>query len=340
MKKNHIYIKKHITLIGHSPDEVELRHGVWNPISHFVHDEEKSGKLFATLCLMDGSLSTTEIAEKVGLKRSKIEGLVDYLSRLLVVELAPASSIDYYVNHAITGLMPLSEKLKKVNIVASTTMGKPLQSLLQKTNYFEAIDLLKDLDLLEKAKKNKPWEKDSLAFETLLNQLQDWKDRLIVVVSSQIDPLLMQAINHICLSLQTPFLMACIDGPFIFIGPTIIPGKTACWQCFEKRVTMNLKGAAAYLNYKNALLQGKVKAAEFHAGELIQNMLLSHAAMEILNLGLTSASFTTNKVLSIYLPTMEIVYHDVLRLSACEACSPTKYAEEKELYFSTKSLIQ
>ena len=32
-------IKRQYSIVAHSPDVVELRHGVWNPISHTLTDE-------------------------------------------------------------------------------------------------------------------------------------------------------------------------------------------------------------------------------------------------------------------------------------------------------------
>ena len=56
-----------------------------------------------------------------------------------------------------------------------------------------------------------------------------------------------------------------------------------------------------------------------------------------MNFLLTQSAFTTGKVLSIYLPTMEFSFNEVLRVPGCPACSrPAR--EDVELYFDIRSL--
>ena len=46
MKKAPPRIRRHFSVIGHSDDVVEVRHGVWNPVSHTLRDDSGSGSLF------------------------------------------------------------------------------------------------------------------------------------------------------------------------------------------------------------------------------------------------------------------------------------------------------
>lgn len=341
MEEQNVRIKRYVTVIGHSPDVVELRFGVWNPVSHILNDEEKTGKLYQICSMLLGELSTSQIASKVGISKSKVDDIISQLTPLNVIEFYPESSIDFYLNYTIPTLQPKLDINKKIKIIGSQSLTTIIYDLLNQCHYFDAIEILPngEYEVLQKNSRMQPWEKDSLAFEGLVTQFKSWKDYYIVVAANQIDPLLMQAINRICFALNLPFFTVCIDGPFLFIGPTIIPGKTACWECLETRVTMNLRNSASYLNYKNALIEGKVNAIDFYPEKIIQHLISAHASMEILNYCLTGSSFTLNKIMSVYLPTMEIVFHEIFKVSTCKACYPPKTARNKELYFNLSTLL-
>jgi len=71
----------------------------------------------------------------------------------------------------------------------------------------------------------------------------------------------------------------------------------------------------------------------------LRSLFASHVTMEVLNYVLTEYSFTVRKVLSIYLPTMEIVFRDVLRTSACKTCGSTSLRDNQQLYFDNHALL-
>ncbi|HEV9035745.1 MAG TPA: TOMM precursor leader peptide-binding protein [Puia sp.] len=334
-------IKRYVTVIGHSPDTVELRVGVWNPISHILNDDESGGTLYKILSLLKGDRTLPEIAQKAGIPLSKIEDIVSQLAQLNVIEYSPESGIDYYLNHAIPALQPRTDTIKKIKIIGSQTLGNIIYGLLEQCNYFDSIDILSTTgyEQLQNSSRAQSWEKDSLAFEQLVSQYESWKGHYIVVASNQVDPLVMQAVNRICFALDLPFFYTTIDGPFLFIGPTIVPGKSACWECLETRVTMNLRNSASYLNYKNALTNGRVHSIDYYPERIIQHLLSTHASMEILNYCLTGSSFTVNKVLSIYLPTMEIVFHEIFKVPSCKACYPSRTSRIRESYYNLSTLL-
>src|SRR2546423_266646 len=140
MERNgHPRVKRCYTIVGHGPDRVELRSGVWNPTSFSISDASASGHLYRLV--------------------SRLAGVASQAAR------------DGSVDHA----------------------------------------------------------------------------------ESTIDPTLATAVNRLCLELEIPWLYAAIDGPFLFVGPLTVPRGSACWECFERRVTMNLRERESYLRYKRAL---------------------------------------------------------------------------------------
>ena len=102
---------------------------------------------------------------------------------------------------------------------------------------------------------------------------------------------------------------------------------------------MNLRESASYQSYKRALVERQVREGVLPVEPAIVGMLASHTSFEALNYMLTGSSVTVNKVLGIYLPTMEVTYNEVLRSPVCSACSSSPERDDAELYFDMSRLM-
>jgi thiazole/oxazole-forming peptide maturase SagC family component len=180
---------------------------------------------------------------------------------------------------------------------------------------------------------------DGLAFQEIATTLEYLAGYFLVYATQWINPLALRALNRVALELRIPWMHAAVDGPFLFIGPIFVPPNSACYECLETRVAMNLRDDAGYQRYKQALVLGQVSDAPFRIEPILSAMLAAHTANEALNFALTGTSFTARKVLSIYLPTMEFAFHEVLRIPGCPACSPASERDGTELYFDMRALV-
>jgi hypothetical protein len=102
---------------------------------------------------------------------------------------------------------------------------------------------------------------------------------------------------------------------------------------------MNLREAAVYQRYKNALVSSQVPGNGQSNSAVLASMLMSLTAMEALAFAATGDSTTLGSVLSIYLPTMEFSMNEVLRLPGCAACAPLPERDDEELYFDARILL-
>ncbi len=73
---------------------------------------------------------------------------------------------------------------------------------------------------------------------------------------------------------------------------------------------------------------------------LLRNLMVSHLTIEVLNYMTTRCKFTRNKVLSIYLPTMEIVFNEFLKVSNCQCCGSKIHRDDHQIYFDVQGLLQ
>lgn len=336
-----ICIKPYFSLIIHNENSVELRHGVWNSMSHMINDENEEGVLAKIMLGLNEKSSPSEIAKQLGVTRSKIESVLDYLQQLGVLQSKSESFIDCYINDLLPTLRRPGQFQYKASLpivfIGDSCINKKIHDQLKNLLNVEMIHDSTLWSLIQKS--GDDWLFDALEQQRFIEQFKPWQHKFIVFSSRYINPVHATRLNRIAYALNIPWLHLAIDGPFIFVGPTF-NGQGACYDCFETRVGMNLRESESYRKYKNAIAENRVYFQEEDPLlSVTSNLLVSHAALEILNFQATQCTFTTNKILSIFLPTMEFVYHEVLRLPACRTCGSVSHRDDTQLYFDFQRLV-
>jgi hypothetical protein len=103
---------------------------------------------------------------------------------------------------------------------------------------------------------------------------------------------------------------------------------------------MNLRDAGHYQKYKAAVADARAIMGRPPCYPPLSSLLCGHAALEAANYVMTGSTFTVNKLLSLYLPTMEFSFNEVLRTPGCDACSSCPERDASELYFEMGSLLK
>jgi bacteriocin biosynthesis cyclodehydratase domain-containing protein len=343
MPEDHPRLKRHFSVVAHSADVVELRHGAWNPISYTVSDDAASGTLLRVINHLDGRSPVGTIARDTGVPKDEVEALLDHLEGLGVLEHAAMNALDHYIDQVVPNLLPYARPPGSVAGAAVVIGDDAIAG--------EIVDTLTSAEATIAAEVGDPrlqallrqggsdWLLDSLAFEQRASAFASWGEHLVVHVARSVHPTTLQVLNRLSLHHGFPWLHATIDGPFLLVGPTFAPFRSACFECLEARVLMNLRESASYQRYKHALADGRVSGATDRLDPVLAKMLASHTAFEALNFLVTGASFTAGKMLAIYLPTFEFTFNEVLRLPGCAACSPAPERDDRELYFELRTIL-
>ena len=331
-----VRIKRQFTVIGHSPDRVEIRSGVWNPTSYTLTDDSASGRLYTLISGLDGSVSPDDLAERHGVTGPEMQALVGQLRQFGVLEEGPTTALDAYVDAYARPLkqQPVKPETKPVLVLAEDELRDAVVGHL-------APVLGENLHVPEPghpghellSRPDTGWLSDELTFQSKLELFEDWRDHHVLILTTAPDPVFATGFNRVALELGITSLHATLDGPFLLVGPTVVPNRGACYQCFETRVTMNLREAGSYQRYKEAMLKAHLRAGRPEFQSAILGLLASHSALETMNFLSTGTTFTYGKVLSIYLPTMEFSFNDVTRLPACRACGSLAGREDEQLSF-------
>lgn len=332
----HYRIRQQVSVIPHSPDEVELRQGVWNAVSMTFTDEQHSGQLARIVTRLDGTASLSRIASEEQVPREQVERLVDDLVAYGLVEDAPSTAIDHYLAGATQ--WRIAEDLdrdQRVLVLAdpplqelvlsglSAVLGEARVEVVSRDDPAAAV-----LDSLDTS-----WLNDGLATEERLAVFEGWKDAVVVAACTTVNPVRTTVLNRACLHHGIRWVHAALDGPFALIGPSFLPRESSCYECLETRVLMNLREAASYQRYKTAILAARVRDGAEPMLAPFASILGSHLVIEALNLVLTGTSFTVGKVLGIHLPTMEVSFPDVLRVPGCPGCGAVPERDGQAMYF-------
>lgn len=335
-------LKPNYNLIAHSPDIVELRAGVWNPTSITLFDRTASGKLFRTLELLDGTRSLAEICEEVGITRDDIESVISYLEHHNAIQKGPESIFDYRLELLKATLSPLEDSGDRqlgVQILGDPELSEKVADAIR--DFVQEPLLARSSDALIRSLVEEDFtlSEDPLVQLEKLDRYKHWQNYFIVAVFEQINPIFFRNLNRLSLRHGFAWIHAALDGPFLFVGPTFIPRRSPCYECFEGRISLNIRESSSYLSYKKALTERKVKFGAFNVPRAIAGLLTSLTGFEALNYLSTGSAFTIRKVLALYLPTMEFGFHEFLRLPGCSACSAITEQNERSLYFDVKGFV-
>lgn len=334
-------VRPSFSIVAHSPDVVELRRGVWNPVSITLTDKSGSGKLFGALEAMTGDATLREVARRTGMSDDEMQSLAAFLSRHDAIETEPQSVFDLQLQlyrDTLAGGMG-GMKFSRVHHLGAaeltSAMGDQLGEL---DDRLEWTAVSEDL-AAELAAADYTQQEDPLALRKRLAAYEGWKDSLLVVASLTVNPILLANINRVCLFHGIPWVHAAADGPFLIVGPTFVPKKSACYECFESRVAMSMRESASYLRYKQALARRAVKLGKPYLGRPFAGLLAALTALEVANVAATGSNFTAGKALTVFLPTLGFSYNEVLRVPGCRACSPVTEQHEQGLYFDLKGYV-
>jgi thiazole/oxazole-forming peptide maturase SagC family component len=340
----HFRIKRHYSIIAHSPDVVELRWGVWNPTSFTITDDTQSGRLYRIIRRFDGSVSVHQLAKEEGVAKSDVEAILDYLIQLGVVEHGATNALDHYLDTCLPTIRPLdgeNASAQSILLLGDRFLTDEILRLLNASLPDADVSIVDSEDpaysLL--SKNDTTWLMNGIEFHERLEHFEKWKGTFIVFATKIINPVQLRILNRVALALRIPWIHSAIDGPFLIIGPTFVPYRSACYECFETRVMMNVRETAGYQRYKNALIEGEMIQGTQPVVVALGSVLASHVALETINFAKTKTSFTVNNALAIHLPTMEFSFNELLRVPSCISCSSSPERDDTELHFDLRSFL-
>jgi bacteriocin biosynthesis cyclodehydratase domain-containing protein len=133
----------------------------------------------------------------------------------------------------------------------------------------------------------------------------------------------LELVNEAAQDLGLPWISAALlDGRELHVGPTIVPGQTACYRCYEMRYKSNLTHFEAYSQfeaYARTLSSFPDLGMMPPLGELVGGIL----AAEVVRFHTGVRPMSWGKLLTFDSTSFALEPHPVLKLPRCNTCSPT-----------------
>jgi len=156
----------------------------------------------------------------------------------------------------------------------------------------------------------------------------DW----IIAAQDSFEPEELAALNRAALQLGVPWSLVCFDGYEAWVGPTFVPGQTACFSCFRKRL---YAGTAEPRHvFRDAAVKVYRIPSPWSIGQdsyAWVSMIASMFALEVVD-SMNGRGFTVNNMISVHRTNLTFQRESVLRLPRCEDCSPRGAAPRPNVF--------
>lgn len=166
---------------------------------------------------------------------------------------------------------------------------------------------------------------------------------LLVAIAPHRSSELLSRVNERALESRTPWLAVTGDeAGRPVVGPYIVPGSSACFECFRMRRAANFpeRSMVGSLTRSQELAHSPLDSSS-HGRNLMITGLIVEKVTERLGLG-ESASATAPgyvAVLEPAAPGWSVTEHRVLRVPRCPRCSPTAGQGQPQVWFHDSSTV-
>lgn len=333
-------IKKRYSVVVHEADRIEFRQGAWNPTSITLTDESGSGKLASTVDLLDGAHSIDAIASLTVQSIDDVRAIIDHLVLKEVVSLQADNYLDQYIDVIQGRRAPIAVFDGPVVIAGPPEIAEPLRTGLARTVPALRVTIAdKEHPLSTIDHQDTTWLEDGLDFHRNARRFEDLRGAFVIYAESVADPVKTRIVDRVLHHLGTPWLYGVVDGPFVLVGPTTVPGRTPSWDAYETRMLMNLRESASYQGYKRALAEGRVRRdKDYEVQPVLAQLLAAHLLPEAASWVTTGTAGTLSHAYTFFAPTSEFAVHEILPLPDSTVGMPVAERDDFELYFGTRTL--
>lgn len=308
-------------------NEIHFRAGTWNKNGYRIRDDSETGVLKSLVdAFREGGRVETVLAEFDGEARDGVRAVVEQLhDRNVLVECDDSddSPPDRY-----TGYLSLKDQhgaerdlsSTSVTVVGSGRLAEMVTADLAELNV-EAITVVDpsvtaDVETDDRVTyRGTGVEAASGAFESA---------DLVVATTTKPRRDRLRTVNRLALDAGTACLFARIHGFDGMVGPTVLPGETACFECLGRRIETSAPNPDTLPAYFEQAADGDDGVPTAFA-----RVLAGHVTTEAMHQLTNRVGFTVGRMLSIDFYDFEIDTDDVLKLPRCPACGVEKPPEQR-----------
>jgi len=321
-----------------SANEVQFRAGPWaGPIVTF-EDESNDGTLASVIEQFDGGASIEEVMTAVdGVSEQEVRQVVGELhAKNLIKRMDGHTEIERSprpFRFSIGDLQTLTSK--SILVVSSGQIGPTI------------VDMLVDAGVGTIYVRYRGDDGTAGSFDPGTN-VGTWRgaDPSVAELVNKVDLVLASTqqpwreaaarTNELAIDSSTPFAHAEVTGYDIIVGPTVIPGDTACYECYAHHRNQNVKETEAFDAFMDdATGREDVVAERLPFTQIAAGLLVT----DIVNVLCYGRGFTTGTVITYNMIDLTTETNDVLRLPRCNACSELDNTVGRDALFTIQQLL-
>lgn len=269
-----------IHVLPYGDDEVFVRAGSRSSTSVVVRDPDRRRLLVRVVeRLGAGPCSPKEVADQLACPVDDVTSLVDQLVESVIAEVVVerARSVVVVVGSGRTAAL-LEHSLRTDDLV--------------EVQQVESVDDVPDIDDAARAR------------------------TLVALTTDVRHPGGEQDLSLWAMETDVAILRTCLDGDEALIGPIVVPGQSACLNCFDIQDEATRSFRFDYLAYKRALDRDGGPCSTHRA----QLVAAGYAAIAIADRAASGWGFLVERVVHVNTGTLELSTDRVFRVPRCPVC--------------------
>ncbi|WDV46631.1 streptolysin associated protein SagC [Clostridiaceae bacterium M8S5] len=338
-----------IRLLHGGLDEVRIRSGLWNYNEAVIDlspydDNMKKAAVSMLNALKNNGFDPAEI-EQMDIQNENKQQLMDLLNGLFgagMIYSNQNSNLKDRITNSLLGQMKESlvkDDLKESSVLFvsdcdfSIDMSKKICKQMELDIEYEGIEFIREI-----SKHDLTTKFDAYEVETSLSVIGKKLEKFdsIVISLKHTNMNFLRNINRIALEYNKVLTIGFIDGPFITVF-SINPPKTGCVECFETRILSRLEDHILYEKYvkQDINISSEIDPAKIILSSMLTNLLITEAYL-LKNYSMTKFE---GRVLSVFIPSLEIQVQDLLRVPYCNACGNISKAKFEETNIQSRVMM-
>ena len=299
-----LILNPHLQIVRCGNDEILVKQGTRSLFSESIADEDRNGILgslvqsFRTGAAVDEVLADFDEARDVA--ATFITGLRE---RHVLID--PHGELGALYTETFYGADLAGAK---VTVVGAGALGEAIASQIREAG-------------VGHVSISDPRRGDSIAIDDIFAGTD-----LVVLAWEELSPRLFTEVNLAAIDAGVPWLACYLDGHEAIVGPTTVPGESACWFEYLAQAEASITQKDSYQVYKDHLLDKAVATVSDFSPPPLRGIAAGLAATTILKTLTGQAVPTLNRAIRVDLDRFSVDYQQVLRLPRCPACGPQRPA--------------
>lgn len=326
--------------VERSPDDFHFRAGPWSGTVFEISDDDEDGKLADVIGMLDGTNTVEEI-----LAEFEEDDRTDVLQVLYVLQ---QEEILYEGTGTIErdGVSGYLSATGQFSVEAMERLASSTVTLVGsgRTATFVAADAAEigvEVAFRHLGEGRRPPGLGDAAVEML--DRDDFDDAvassdLVVHAADRPHPDALERLNRLVHESGVPLLVGQVAGLDGVVGPTILPGETACYECFRQRRYANVEAPERYRAYEQVVGDAANAPGPNLAG--FGHVVAGCLELELLNQLSGGFGFTVGRIVHYDFSDLSVEANDVLRMPRCPVCGSSPEQVDHDRHLSLEAMVE